>query len=391
MSSLLTNTGALTALTNLKLTNQSLEQSSNRVSTGLKVATAKDDAAYWSIATTLRSDNNSVGAVKDALGLGLSTVNTAVTGLNAVGDLLSTLKGKLVEATSAGVDRNKIQSEINTTLKQLKQVAAGASQGGESWLSVDSSAGNYSPDRKIVSSFTRIQGAIAIDSISVDLSGTKLYDRNTTRTAATAGKDADQASLTQFNTDKAALDKAKTTYDASNKTPTDVKTWQDAQAGFVTATATYYNSRDTANKAATAGTDEIGGGILDNHYAVFGKDVNGFNKGFQLSVSEIDISSVQDNDLTKLNAYINLVDKAQNAITNISTTLGAAQKQIESQRNFVDSLIKTNQTSVGILVDADMEEESTKLKALQVQQQLGIQSLTIANTSTQQILSLFRG
>lgn len=49
-----------------------------------------------------------------------------------------------------------------------------------------------------------------------------------------------------------------------------------------------------------------------------------------------------------------------------------------------------NEKSVGILVDADMEEESTKLKALQVQQQLGIQSLTIANQSTQQILSLFR-
>ena len=46
--------------------------------------------------------------------------------------------------------------------------------------------------------------------------------------------------------------------------------------------------------------------------------------------------------------------------------------------------------SIGILVDGNMEEESTKLKALQVQQQLGIQSLTIANQNTQQILSLFR-
>lgn len=55
MSSILTNTGALTALQTLRLTNQSLEDSSNHVATGQKVATAKDSAAYWSIATTLRS------------------------------------------------------------------------------------------------------------------------------------------------------------------------------------------------------------------------------------------------------------------------------------------------------------------------------------------------
>ena len=70
MSSLLTNTAAMTALTTLKNTNQDLEKSSGRIATGQKVATAADNAAYWSIATTIRADNGSLNAVKDAIGLG---------------------------------------------------------------------------------------------------------------------------------------------------------------------------------------------------------------------------------------------------------------------------------------------------------------------------------
>ena len=67
MSSLLTNTSALTALRNLSVTQQSLQSTQNQISTGLKVASAADNASYWSIATQMRSDNSALGAVKDAL------------------------------------------------------------------------------------------------------------------------------------------------------------------------------------------------------------------------------------------------------------------------------------------------------------------------------------
>ena len=77
-------------------------------------------------------------------------------------------------------------------------------------------------------------------------------------------------------------------------------------------------------------------------------------------------------------------------MTEVAANLGALKSQMQSFQNYTDVLSKANDTSIGILVDGNMEEESTKLKALQVQQQLGIQSLTIANQNTQQILSLFR-
>ncbi|CAN7164931.1 flagellin [Neorhizobium galegae] len=70
--------------------------------------------------------------------------------------------------------------------------------------------------------------------------------------------------------------------------------------------------------------------------------------------------------------------------------LGAVSKRIDMQSDFVSKLTDSIDKGVGRLVDADMNEESTKLKALQTQQQLAIQSLSIANSDSQNILSLFR-
>ncbi|MDP3318988.1 MAG: flagellin, partial [Bosea sp. (in: a-proteobacteria)] len=77
MTSLLTNTSAMTALQTLTQTNKNLAQSQNRIATGQRVSTASDNAAYWSIATTMRSDNMALSAVQDALGLGAAKIDTA--------------------------------------------------------------------------------------------------------------------------------------------------------------------------------------------------------------------------------------------------------------------------------------------------------------------------
>ena len=84
------------------------------------------------------------------------------------------------------------------------------------------------------------------------------------------------------------------------------------------------------------------------------------------------------------------IETLMKTATDAAAAFGSAGSRIENQASFVSKLTDSLKTGIGALVDADMEEESTKLKALQVQQQLGVQSLTIANTTTQQILSLFR-
>jgi flagellin len=99
-----------------------------------------------------------------------------------------------------------------------------------------------------------------------------------------------------------------------------------------------------------------------------------------------------DNDTSydELDGMISVTDSIIKNLTNAASTLGAITKRIEMQESFVATLGDVIDKGIGRLVDADMNEESTRLKALQTQQQLGIQSLSIANSSAENILQLFR-
>ncbi|MDB5544215.1 MAG: flaC, partial [Hyphomicrobiales bacterium] len=112
-----------------------------------------------------------------------------------------------------------------------------------------------------------------------------------------------------------------------------------------------------------------------------------------VAVTDLDISALTDSsaDQTTLKDYISVVDSALTDVTTAASDLGAVKTRIGTQTDFLGNLMDAVTKGVGQLVDADMNQESTKLQALQVQQQLGVQSLSIANQSSQQILSLFRG
>lgn len=105
-------------------------------------------------------------------------------------------------------------------------------------------------------------------------------------------------------------------------------------------------------------------------------------------------------DLTLSSNLLNMTDAAQaltdlnNSIAQVNSALGALgsqAKQIEAHNGFVSRLMDTVESGIGNLVDADLAKESARLTALQVQQQLGVQALSIANQAPQVILSLFRG
>ncbi|MGR6432019.1 flagellin N-terminal helical domain-containing protein [Rhizobium sp. PAMB 3182] len=93
---------------------------------------------------------------------------------------------------------------------------------------------------------------------------------------------------------------------------------------------------------------------------------------------------------TDVEGMISAVDAMLSDMTDSAASLGATKSRIDMQSEFVKDLMDVIDTGVGRLVDADMNEESTKLKALQTQQQLGVQSLSIANSNSENILSLFR-
>src|ERR1700751_3535723 len=138
MSSLLTNSSAMTALQTLRSVASNLNTTQSRIATGQRGATASDNAAYWSIATSMRSDNAALSAVSDSLGLSAATVDTQYTALTTVlGDKdsgLTKLQSLLVQAKTAGIDRTKIQADVTQIQQQMKSTADSATFNGINWL-----------------------------------------------------------------------------------------------------------------------------------------------------------------------------------------------------------------------------------------------------------------
>lgn len=104
-----------------------------------------------------------------------------------------------------------------------------------------------------------------------------------------------------------------------------------------------------------------------------------------LDLSNIDVSSATaaDTSLANIEAHI------QTAV-DAAAELGASEARIANQNEFVSKVMDAMKVGISSMVDTDMEEASAKLQALQTQQQLGVQALSIANQSPQTILSLFR-
>ena len=193
MASIMTNASALTALQSLNTTNKNLEMTQARISTGFRVATASDNAAYWSIATTMRSDKSSLSVVQDALGLGAGKVDTAYSALEKTVARVNEIKDKLVAATGASADNKaKIQTEIAALQAQLKMGADGATFSGSNWLSLNTTTGTavagVADVAKIVAAFTRSSaGAISLQTIDINVQSVKLYEAFAGATAVQKG------------------------------------------------------------------------------------------------------------------------------------------------------------------------------------------------------------
>ncbi|TNE66517.1 MAG: flagellin [Alphaproteobacteria bacterium] len=125
-----TNAGAFAALQNLNKTNSQLSTTQTQINTGLKVASAKDDAATFSIAQKLRGDVAGLNAVKASLDRATSTLDVAIAAGEAVSDLLIELKEKAVAAKDAGLD-SASRTSLNDDFAQLRDQITSIVQNAE--------------------------------------------------------------------------------------------------------------------------------------------------------------------------------------------------------------------------------------------------------------------
>ena len=306
MTSILTNNAAMAALQTLRGISSNLTSTQKAVSTGLRVSSASDNAAYWSIATTMKSDNGAMSAVSDALGLGAAKVDTASTAMNSAISIVQSIKDKLVTAEEGSVNKSSVQGDITQLQQQLSSVAQSASFSGQNWVVASSGA-----SASVVSSFIR---------------------------SATGG---------------------------------------------VSVQSTSYTFSDTSTGNVLFGSDSTG--VITTSSGILGTQSQ--VGGASYSVYSLDITNMTSGGI---DSALTMVEGALSAMTAAGSKLGSLSSRIDLQTTFVSSLSNSISSGIGKLVDANMEQESSKLSALQTQQQLAIQSLSIANSSAQSILSLFK-
>ncbi|MFV3076836.1 flagellin [Niveispirillum fermenti] len=281
-ASILTNVGAMVALQTLNKTSKDLQTVQDRISTGMKVATAKDNSSYWAISTVMKSDVSALKALNENIAINAATVQTARVGAENIQKLLSEVKNQLSLATSASVDHAKIGDELDSLAANIQNTIDSASYNGEN-----------------------------------------LLDNADTRTLTVS-----------INRSGAAITAVTDTIDGQ-----DMSAVQTFVAGLAAAIS---GGADGSANAAAAQTQLL---ALETH---------------------------------------------MDTVISAAAEFGNVGKRLDLQADFTSKLVDSLNEGIGTLVDANLNEESARLQALQVQQQLGIQALSIANQAPQNILSLFR-
>lgn len=414
MTSILTNIGAISALQTLRSISTNLNQTQDEVSTGLRVGKASDNAAYWSIATTMRSDNQALSAVQDALGLGAAKVDTAYAGMESVVSVISEIKAKIVVASESGVDRQKVQNEIDQLKDQLSSIASSSSFNGVNWLSTDVPDASSNQTRVVASVSRDGSGGFGVQSINVDLNGIVLFNKagggilQTTPimdspTSSYGGLEnlTAPADTLNFSGPFVLRDGDEFQFDMQDGPDMFTVTVSNAVmrsilpswSGVVGGMSDFWDLVAQSCFVAGRGVFGIGNG---SGFQAFGNDspnpvlFSNFQVVSTYSPPDYSIMDVDVTNETDMNGLLSRVDGWLEKTVAAAANLGAISSRISRQDDFANRLSDSIDKGVGRLVDADMNEASTRLKALQTQEQLAVQSLSIANSESQNIMTLFR-
>jgi flagellin len=274
INSINNNASAITALSNLTMTQSELATTQAVVSTGKMINSAKDNGAIWSIANTMAGKVSALDAVKDSLNRAQSTIDVAMAAGTQVSDLLTQMKAKVLAASDTSLDTTA-RAALNTDFKSLRD-------------------------------------QIASSTANADFNGINM-----------------------------------------------VKSGGDTLAAL---------ANDSGSARLTVAAEDLSLG------------------GANVTLS----ATASFNSASSASAYITIINTDLTNVNTALTKLGTGSNALASHLKFVTTLQNSLTTGISNLVDADMASESAKLQALQTKQQLGVQALSIANSSTSILLSLFR-
>ena len=405
MSSILTNNSAMVALQTMKSINSNLSRTQSEISTGKSIASAKDNASVWAISKVMEADVNGFKGISDSLSLGSSTIAVARQAAETVTDLLTQLKETIVTAQADNVDRDKLQTDVESLREQIESVVGAAQFNGLNL--VDGSETSID----VLSSLDRSSTGVSASSITVDAQNLSIgdYAANDIFSATTGGTISSAGDTFVLSLDSAGGTGAITIADGTTA-------W--AAGDSVTmrigdVSARYTLTDADVDSGANSIPDLIAVGLKN---AIDALGIDGLTVDYDSgSAGQLSFTNDGTNDIAVSGQFANAssgglgalegIDVstalgAEQALGSIETLLqtaidasaafGAVESRIDTQSEFVGKLTDALKSGIGSLVDADMEEASARLQALQVQQQLATQALSIANQQPQNLLSLFR-
>ncbi|QRM35600.1 flagellin [Microvirga sp. VF16] len=445
MLSIRSNLNALSALQVIRSTQNSLNKTQGQMSTGLRVSEASHNAAAWSTAVKMKSDIGALGAVRSSIKQSVAMLDTFTAALNSTLVALNKIKQAFVTASQPGADLAALRAEIGAQIKGMKNIAASATVNGQNWLS---GSGGVT---KLVSSYDGASRQIG--TLAFDTSRTILFEDTVAGVGGILGRVAaldaadfsDPLRLTSPKpaagtgsgagaslvlTGTAGADRltggsgndtligglGKDTLIGGAGADTFVftraaesgmsPTQRDTIVGWENIDILDLSAMDASISQAghqslnfvgfdPVGDWNVGAGqvkyshVGSNTYVV--GDVTGDGRAdFNIEIRGIH-TLTRDTDTVGLFAgALNTVDDAINDVIAAAARIGATKAVLETQEEFISVLSDALTAGHASLVDADMTEASSRLQALQVQQQLGIQALAIANQNSQIISKLFQ-
>ena len=401
MSSILTNSSAMVALQTLQSINKNLGMNQSQISTGKKVDTARDNASIWAISQTMQSDVDGYKGISDALATGSASVAVARTASESITGLLGQIKSKIIAAQDPAADQAKLQTDIAELRGQVGSVVSAAQFNGLNLVDGSNASVNVlaSLDRDSSGNVTASNIAVSGQNLSTAAGAVKAALAGSagvggdSATAATFIDAAGTANIVVVDAGLAAGDTFNVT--VGQETVSYVVTAEDVAAtstdevvanGIRTAINGMSNSNITADvtigATAVIGVTNAAGDTVAMTTEIVTVGTGGLSG----------LAGINVNDGAGGNSVQALADVEALIQTSIdaAASFGSSQARIDTQSEFLGKLSDSLKTGIGALVDANMEEASARMQALQVQQQLATQSLSIANQAPQNILSLFR-
>jgi flagellin len=328
-NSINTNAGAVVALQSLNKTNAQLDMAQKRVSTGFRVADARDDGGAFAVAQKVRGDIAGVTSANEQLGAAKGLLDTTLSGLNRISDTMASVRAvvvKLADNNVTGVLRDSYTEQYNLLRNQISTFVNDSTYNGVSLIGRSAIVGGGTAqegvDIRVVRNETGGSLSITGQTLLVVSPEVPAVPAQPGPPPVPAVPAIPAVMGTKFDLVAAAGD-----YVDSN-VETAAGAWQQYLTGL---------------------------------------DANGDPVANFRSLADVE---------TDVNATLNTYGNASKSITN----------QIGFNKDKIDAL----ESGLGALIDADLAKESARLQSLQIRQQLGATALSAANTAPQFLLSLFR-